>query len=105
NDPNKLLCLTMNRHQSKLEYNLVEMFPELDALKTNVIYTEESDTYVEIDDNLLFLKDGTGFIRTSEKEGFNHIYKIGFNGESIQITKGNWDVIEFKCLDEKNGKI
>ncbi len=105
-DPNKLIALTMNRHQSKLEYNLIQFFPEkYDAIKVNPIYTEVSETYVEIDDNLIFLSDDSGFIRTSEQDGFNHIYKIGFDGKATQITKGEWDVIEFKGIDEKKGLI
>lgn len=105
-DPNKLIALTMNRHQSKLDYNLIQIFPEKNnAIKVNPIYTETSKTYVEIDDNLIFLADGSGFIRTSESNGYNHIYKIGFDGKSSQITNGNWDVIEFKGLDQKNGII
>jgi dipeptidyl-peptidase-4 len=105
-DPNKLVALTMNRHQSELVYNLIQFFPDKgNAIKVNPIYTEKSETYVEIDDNLLFLSDGSGFMRTSEKDGYNHIYKIGFDGKAKQITSGKWDVIEFKGLDEKKGII
>ncbi|MCB0477689.1 MAG: S9 family peptidase [Crocinitomicaceae bacterium] len=105
-DPNKLIVLTMNRHQSKLDYNLIEMFPvKNNVIKVNQIYSESSKTYVEIDDNLIFLEDGSGFIRTSEMNGYNHIYKIGFDGNATQITNGTWDVIEFKGLDQKNGII
>src|SRR5690606_36720446 len=34
--------------------------------------------------------------------GFNHIYRIGFDGSEQQITQGNWDVISFKGIDNAN---
>jgi dipeptidyl-peptidase-4 len=70
-----------------------------------VFFQEKSDSYVEIDNNLLILSDGNTILRTSEADGFNHIYKLSFDGKSEQITKGNWDVIEFYGIDEKEGQI
>jgi dipeptidyl-peptidase-4 len=70
-----------------------------------VFFEEKSDSYVEIDNNLLILNDGKSILRTSEKDGFNHIYKLCFDGSSTQITKGNWDVIEFLGVDDKNTTI
>jgi len=70
-----------------------------------MFYEENSDTYIDIDDNLLILKDGKTILRTSEKDGNNHIYKLDFNGTITQITKGNWDVIEFLGIDDANKTI
>lgn len=108
-DNNKLCILRMNRHQNHLEYLLYNMDPSVRssaaAIEPELLYEEKSETYIEIDDNLIFLEDGSGFIRTSEKNGFNHIYKIGMDGSSFQITDGKWDVIEFKGVDQQNGLI
>ncbi|HEY0976767.1 MAG TPA: DPP IV N-terminal domain-containing protein, partial [Flavobacteriales bacterium] len=41
--------------------------------KPTEIYSEKSDTYVEVTDDLFFLANG-GFILTSEKSGWNHIH-------------------------------
>jgi dipeptidyl-peptidase-4 len=101
---NQLIVQTMNRHQNKLKYHLTE----LDASKTwatKIFFEEESKTYVEIDDNLLILKDGKTILRTSEMDGFNHIYKLQFDGKSEQITKGKWDVIEFLGINESNNQL
>jgi len=102
-DDNKLVYLSLNRHQNHLVYAYAE-FDET-GKKGGIIYQDQSDTYVEIDDNLIFLSDGQSFLRTSEKDGFNHIYKIGFDGTEQQITKGNWDVVEFKGVDQKKGVV
>ncbi|MGM0479754.1 MAG: S9 family peptidase [Bacteroidota bacterium] len=100
---NKLMALTLNRHQNHLKYHWIDV--DQRKLKSSVVYEEQDDAYVEIDDNLYFLKDGAHFIRTSEKDGFNHIYKIGIDGSQEQITKGDWDVVEFKGINEETGTI
>ena len=62
--------------------------------------TEQSDTYIDITDDLTFLDKNKGFIWSSEKDGFNHLYHYDFNGKLVnQITSGSWDVIEFKGFD------
>jgi dipeptidyl-peptidase-4 len=100
---NKLILQTLNRHQNQLKYHVVDMQQKKPISK--VFFEEKSSTYVEIDDNLLILSDGNTILRTSELDGFNHIYKLTLEGVSTQITKGNWDVIEFYGIDEKEGQI
>lgn len=97
---NSLIFQTLNRHQNHVKYNLVDWNGTVATSK--VFFEETASTYVEIDDNLIFLKDGKSILRTSEKDGYNHIYKIGFDGKETQITKGNWDVIEFLGIDDAN---
>lgn len=103
NDDNKFIYLTMNRHQSELNYCLAEY--NTNNVNSKIIYTDKSDTYVEVDNNLIFLKDGQSFLRTSEKDGFKHVYKVGFDGKETQITKGEWDIIELKGINEDAGII
>lgn len=100
---NKLMALTLNRHQNHLKYHWIDVLEK--KMPSKVVYEEKDEAYVEIDDNLSFLEDGKHFIRTSEKDGYNHIYKIGIDGSSQQITKGKWDVIQFHGINEATGKI
>ena len=100
---NKLILQTLNRHQNDLKYHLIDLTGK--KISHKVFFKEKSDSYVEIDNNLLILSDGNTILRTSEADGFNHIYKLSFDGKSEQITKGNWDVIEFYGIDEKEGQI
>ncbi len=72
---------------------------------SKVFYEEQSKTYIDIDDNLLILKDGKTILRTSEQAGYNHIYTLNFDGTSKQVTQGKWDVIQFLGIDEDNGTI
>jgi dipeptidyl-peptidase-4 len=101
-DDNKLMYLRMNRHQSKLVYAMA-IVKEDGTNETKLVHFDESEQYVEIDDNLLFLEDGESFVRTSEKDGYNHIYVVGFDGSAKQVTKGEWDVVELKGVDNKKG--
>lgn len=100
---NKLMALTLNRHQNHIKYHWVDIDKE--TMPAKVVYQEKDDAYVEVDDNLYFLQNGKEFIRTSEKDGYNHIYIINVNGSVKQITKGDWDVISFEGIDEKKGVI
>lgn len=102
-DPSELCILVMNRHQNDLRFYVTDQeFPN-NRLGTSEIFKESCDTYIDIHDNLIFLKDGKSFLWTSERDGFNHIYKFGFDGSVKQLTKGNWDVVEFIGHDEKRG--
>ncbi len=103
-DDNKLVFLVMNRYQNELSYVISEISADGKA-NGAVFYTDKSNTYVEIDDNLIFLEDGKSFLRTSEKDGYNHIYKVDFEGNETQITKGKWDVIALKGVNNAKGKI
>lgn len=96
---NQLVVQTMNRHQSELNYWLIDATQK--TVATKKFYTETSETYVDVDNNLLILQDGKSILRTSEVSGFNHIYKLGIDGTSTQITTGDWDVIEFLGYDEQ----
>jgi len=100
---NKLVLQTLNRHQNNLKYHLIDLSEN--TFSSTVFFEETSSTYVEIDDNLLILKDGKTIVRTSESDGYNHIYKLTFKGISTQITKGSWDVVEFLGINEEKGTI
>ena len=100
---NQLVIQTLNRHQNHVQYHLFDWTQK--KMTSKVIFEEKSDTYVEIDDNLLILNDGKTILRTSEADGHMHIYQVGFDGSNKQITKGNWDVIEFLGIDENSKTI
>ncbi len=108
-DPDILSVQKMNRLQNQLKI-LTGKFksdrPNNSGVTTQIIYTEESSTYIDIHDNLTFLNDNEHFLWTSEKDGYNHIYKININnGNAVQITSGNWDVTEVYGMSEQKESI
>jgi dipeptidyl-peptidase-4 len=100
---NKLILQTLNRHQNQLNYHLIDLSGK--KMTQKMFFEEKSTTYVEIDNNLMIRKDGNSILRTSEIDGFNHIYQLDFNGATTQITKGNWDVIDLYGIDESTNTV
>ena len=100
---NNLILQTMNRHQNSLKYHLVDCTSKVS--KSKIIFEERSDTYIDVDDNLIFLNDGESLLRTSEMDGYKHIYRLDFSGQHKQITKGKWDVIDFLGLDSESNTV
>ena len=101
--PEHGLCVTMmNRHQNELSLNLVN--PETGTSK--VLLEESNKYYIDVTDNLTFLKDGKSFVWTSEMNGYNHVYQYDMSGKLMnQITRGPWEVTSFYGVDEDNGSI
>lgn len=97
--PGNKLCLTwMNRHQN--EQRLILADPATG--KCSVLLEETNKYYLDLHD-VTFLADGSGFVKQSEKSGFNHLYKYDMQGKEVTaITKGKWEVTEFYGIDEKN---
>jgi len=101
NEANVLSAQVINRHQNNLDL----LFIDGTSGTAKVVLNETDKAYVDITDNLTFLKDNS-FIWTSEKDGFNHIYHYDKSGKlKNQITKGNWEVTKYYGLDEKSGTI
>lgn len=101
NNPLVLSIQRLNRLQNKLEL----LFTDVIGGKGIVAYTDESKTYVDITDDLTFV--GTkGFIISSEKNNYNHLYYYDLSGKLInQITNGNFDVMDFKGYDEPSNTL
>jgi len=98
-DSNILSIQRMNRLQNKLEILLADAT----AGTSKVIYTEMNKYYIEISNNLTFLKDKKHFIFTSDKDGYTHIYLYNIDGSLVkQLTSGNFEVSDIKGVDEKN---
>ena len=97
---NELSYQKLNRAQNKVELH----FADVTTGNTKLILSDSSKTWVESEtSNPRFLKNGKGFLWTSERDGFNHIYFYDMNGKLLrQLTKGNYDVQSISTVDEKN---
>ena len=101
NDANVLSAQVLNRHQNNLDL----LFIDGNTATSKVVLNEKDKAYVDVTDNLTFLKDNS-FIWTSEKSGFNHIYHYDKTGKlKKQITTGNWEVTAYYGFDEKSGMV
>lgn len=79
------------------------------------IYSESDNAWVDmhlfISDNFysrhpfVWLNNNKEFLWMSEKDSWTHLYRITKDGKETLITKGNYDVIDFSHMDEKNNTI
>jgi dipeptidyl-peptidase-4 len=91
----------INRHQNELDLWAIDTASNT----SSILLTETDAAYVDVTDNLTFLKDNS-FIWTSEKDGYNHLYHYSKTGKLInQLTQGNWEVTAYYGCDEKNKRI
>jgi len=101
NDANVLSVQVINRHQDNLDL----IFVDANAATAKVVLNNTDKAYVDVTDNLTFLKDNS-FIWTSEKDGFNHIYVYDKTGKlKNQVTKGKWEITAYYGFDEKTNAV
>jgi dipeptidyl-peptidase-4 len=100
-EPNTLSVITLNRHQN----NLNLLFVDGNTFESNLILNEKDAAFVDLTDDLTFMKNNS-FIWTSEKDGFNHIYRYSNKGKLLnQITSGAWEVTNYYGFDNKTNRI
>ena len=100
-DPAILSIQRMNRAQNVLEL----LYADIVTGTTHTVLTESEEKWVDISNDLTFLKDGN-FIWPSERDGYRHLYLYKNDGTVVnQITKGEWEVDSFCGVDEKTGTV
>lgn len=99
--------MRMNRLQNEKLILTVDLPPAgaMAKLTAKEIFRETSKTYVEVTDDLHFLANGSGFVLTSERSGWNHVYFVPNGGEPKALTNGAWDVVSVAGIDEKGKRV
>lgn len=107
-DGKEIILQQLNRKQN--ESKLMLCNPASGAAKT--IFTEKDDAWVatinEWSSDVTgwdWIDKGNAFVWTSEQDGWRHLYRIGRDGKSDLLTKGDYDVIETLLIDEPNQMI
>jgi len=102
-DSKRLSYQWQSRNQQVLDLRVVDI-EQTDKSKNLV--EERSDAWVNLNNDLHFLKLQESFIWASERDGFNHLYLISLDGEvKKQLTSGDWVVDTVEFIDEKAGWI
>jgi dipeptidyl-peptidase 4 len=95
-----LVAFRMNRHQNQLDLLLFDPL----TLQSQGLLKEKNASYIDIHDDLTFLKEKSWFIWSSEKDGYQHLYLYDMKGREIRaLTAGDFDVTAFYGVDEKKG--
>jgi dipeptidyl-peptidase 4 len=93
-----------SRDQRKLDL----LFADIDTGNARTVLTETSNTWIDLNDELSFLKNSHEFIWASSRDGYTHLYLYDYDGHLIrQLTAGNWVVDDFRKraimgIDEKS---
>ena len=111
---NNLFIGTLNRKQNNWKLYRHDLVLNQNTL----ILNDTSNTWIDNDAFLIpenlgswsarggfsfaIMEDGT-IVWTSERDGFNHIYRSRSDGRFInQVTRGNWEVNGISAIDDQN---
>lgn len=99
-DAEKLLILTLNRHQNQLDIYLAN--PR--STECRVIVREQAECYIPEDAITTFKVVSGGFVLMSDRSGYKHLYLYDLNGTlRRQLTSGSYEVRAFYGYDDKTG--
>jgi dipeptidyl-peptidase-4 len=92
----------LTRDQKRLELILVDAA----TLQQTALVSETSAAWINLSDDLRFLKGRRAFIWSSERSGTNQLYLYDLDGHLIHpLTQGMWNVDELLAVDESAGLV
>ncbi|MBM3744875.1 MAG: S9 family peptidase [Acidobacteria bacterium] len=92
----------LNRIQNRLD--LLQADPASGA--SRAVLQETDPHWVNLADDLRFLKDGAELLWSSERSGYRHLYRYSKDGKLLgQVTHGDWEVTRVACVDEAAGEV
>jgi dipeptidyl-peptidase-4 len=103
-DGKTLAIQRQSRDQRKLDL----LFANIETGETRVVLTETSATWIDLNDELSFLRHSKEFVWASARDGFLHLYLYDYQGHLVRrLTEGPWMVDDFraraiKAIDEKH---
>jgi dipeptidyl-peptidase-4 len=101
-DSKHLAIQRLNRAQTTLDL----LIADAGTGSSRVLLSEKDQYWINIGDELHFLKDGRRFLWSSERSGYRHLYLYDLDGRQIgQVTTGEWEVTALDTVDEAKGLI
>jgi len=100
-DASRLVYQRETRDQRRLDLQLVA-----ESLHQHTLMSETSSTWVNLNDDLRFLKKEDAFVWASERDGNKHLYVFGLDGkERRALTRGSWEIDKLLAIDEAAGLV
>ncbi len=91
-----------NRAQNNIKIFSVD----LETKNRSIVYDETQETWVEFFNDVYLLKDGTGFIIKSDRDGWFDLFYYDMQGNlTSKLTDNGWEVKDIAYVDEKNGVV
>jgi dipeptidyl-peptidase 4 len=101
-DSKHLAIQRLNRQQTALDL----LIADVTNGQTRTALNETDPYWININNDLHFLKDGRRFLWSSERSGYRHLYLYDLEGKQLaQITKGDWEVSAVDAVDEGKGLV
>jgi dipeptidyl-peptidase-4 len=101
-DGKRLSYQRMPRSQQKVELRLVDA----KTLAQRTLLTEISDTWINLNNDLTFLKDGKSFLWGSERSGYHHLYLYALDGTlKHAVSEGDWPIDGLLAVNEHTGTV
>jgi dipeptidyl-peptidase 4 len=101
-DSKHIAIQRLNRQQTVLDL----LIADAASGETRTALTEKDQYWINISNDLHFLKDGKRFLWSSERSGYRHLYLYDLDGkEQAQLTKGEWEVSAVDAVDEGKGLV
>jgi dipeptidyl-peptidase-4 len=92
----------LNRIQNRLDL----LIADTSTGAARSVLHEEDPYWININNDLRFLKDGQRFLWGSERDGFHHLYLYSTAGKQLQqLTQGDWEVETVEGIDDPSGEI
>jgi len=101
-DSKHLAIQRLNRAQTRLDL----LIADTNTGETRSVLSENDPNWINVSDDLYFLKDGKRFLCSSERGGYRHLYLYDVGGKQLaQLTKGDWEVAGLDGVDEAKGLV
>jgi len=101
-DASRLVYQRETRNQRRLDLQLVAA----ESLYQHTLMSETSSTWINLNDDLRFLKNEDAFVFASERDGNKHLYVFGLDGQQRRaLTRGNWEIDKLLAIDEAAGLV
>lgn len=113
---NEVFVQQLNRHQN--ESKIYSCNPASGA--ATLLYTEKDNAWIDVytpwenvyaldfRHTFTFINKGKEFLWMSEKDGWRHLYRTSTDKSKpveVCVTKGNYDVMDIRLVDEKNNYV
>lgn len=95
----RLLIQQLNRLQNTNRVFLADFLSKT----VSEVFVERDDAWIDVNDELIWLKNGKQFTWMSDRTGWRHLYLASLDtGEVQAVTRGDFDVIQLLDVDDEN---
>ncbi len=112
---NQLIITRLNRLQDTVELlvalpgrSILDESDNINYIPVRPLLQETNKSYVDIHDNLVFLKDKAHYLWSTEQSGFNQLYLYSLDNKTgiapVPLTQPGMDMTTFYGVDEQKGK-